>query len=136
MSESSLIVLLLFAYAALPFIGGIVVDTSLGAVVRWWRWYYGPLVVALAGCGLLGWIAAQGHDPMGADDLFVSHNAAVILFYLPVFVLIPTVLFTVGVGARRLLGIWVADERERQHEVRERMLGSGRPGSGGSSEDG
>lgn len=102
MSESSLIVLLLFASAAVPFLFGLVVDAFFGAMVRWWRWYYGPLVVALAGCGLLGWIAASGHDPMGADDLFVSHSAAVIVFYLPVFVLIPTVLFTMGVGALRL----------------------------------
>ncbi len=102
MSESSLIVLLLFAYLAVPFIGGLAVDAFFGAVVRWWRWYYGPLVVALAGFGLLGWIAAQGHDPMRADHLFVSHTDTVFIFYLPVFVLIPTVLFTMGVGALRL----------------------------------
>lgn len=97
----SLLVLLLLAYAAVPFIGGLVVDAFFGAVVRWWRWYYGPLVAALAGFGLLGWVAAQGRDPVG-DHFFRDHASAVVLWYFPLFVLIPTVLFTMGVGALRL----------------------------------
>ena len=125
------------AFTGGPFLGGFLLDAIFGTRVRWWRWHYAPLAVAFAGFGILGWVAAQGRDPdPNVERLFKYHAADVVFFVFPVFVLIPTALSTVGVGARRLLGIWVAHERARQRELRQRMLATRRPGSGGGQGDG
>ena len=120
MSEFALWVV---AVTAGAFLGGFLLDAFFGAGVRWWRSYYAPLAVALAGFGSLGWLAAQGRSEEELEYLFVSHIHDVIFIYFPAVVLIPTVVSAVGVGTRRLLGIWVAHERARQHELRQRMLG-------------
>lgn len=120
-----------------PFLGGFLLDAIFGTRLRWWRWWYALAAVALAGFGILGWVAAQGRDPdPNVERLFKYHAADVVFFVFPAFVLIPTALSTVGVGARRLLGIWVAHERGRQRELRQRMLASRRPGNGGDGGDG
>lgn len=124
------------AVTAGPFLGGFLLDAIFGARVRWWRWWYAPVAVALAGFGVLGWLAAQGRPEEDLEYLFANHATEVVFFVFPFVVLIPTVLSAVGVGARRLLGFWVAEERARQRELRQRMLASRRPGSGGSSGDG
>ena len=123
------------AFTGGPFLGGFLLDAIFGTRVRWWRWHYAPLAVAFAGFGILGWVAAQGPEP-NREYLFEDHAVGVVVFGFPIFVLIPTGLSAVGVGARRLLGIWVAHERARQRELRQRMLATRRPGSGGGQGDG
>lgn len=120
MSEFALWVV---AVTAGAFLGGFLLDAIFGAGVRWWRSYYAPLAVALVGFGSLGWLAAQGRPEEELEHLFVSHTHDVIFIYFPAVVLVPTVVSAVGVGARRLLGFWVAQERVRQRELRQRMLG-------------
>ena len=119
-----------------PFLGGFLLDAIFGARVRWWRWWYAPVAVALAGFGVLGWLAAQGRPEEELEYLFADHATEVVFFVFPFVVLIPTMLSAGGVGARRLLGIWVAHERARQRELRQRMLPNRSSGNGGGSGDG
>lgn len=123
------------AVTVVPFLGGFLLDAIFGTRVRWWRWWYALVAVALAGFGIVGWVAAQGRDP-DLEHLFADHATDVVVIWFPLFVLIPTVLSAAGVGARRLLGIWVAHERARQRKLRERMLASRPPESGEGSGDG
>ena len=106
-----------------PFLGAFLLDTFFGTWARWWRWWYVPLTVALAGFAFLGWAAAQGQS----DEPGMEHNwplwFLLLFFVVPFYVLTPIALSAVGVGARRLLGMWVVHDSARQHERRQRLSG-------------
>ncbi len=86
-----------------PLPGGLLVDLIMGTYVRWWRWWYTPLAVALAGIGGLGWLLANnGYRDPDHEHLFASVVGDALFIYVPFLVFIPTVMNAVGVGLRRV----------------------------------
>lgn len=80
---------------AAPLLGGAGLD-KLGTSVRWWRWWFAPLLVGVPGAAFTTFYGLFGEDE---PDLTVEFYVLLFLFFL---VLCPAVLAAVGVFVRRM----------------------------------
>ncbi|MCY3646750.1 MAG: hypothetical protein OXH07_07235 [Chloroflexi bacterium] len=102
MSSDAEVALLILAVTGGPFLGGFLLDTIFGTWARWWRWWLPSLLV-----GLL-WVGLLIEDLVRPADNYDDLGRVGAHFVLAVVLVFAAVLASVGVGVRRLLGIWVA----------------------------